>query len=240
MLETLKDSGCHAISFGFESYSPIILKSMKKPITPKQIDNALKLSMEIGLSVQANFIFGDVAETTETANETLEYWKNNCNGQVKLGFIQPYPGSAIYNYCIKKGIIKDKLGFIKNKISHTNWLNMTKNMTDSEIQKLKQDILNARRDYGNYIIHKKINKTNRKNIYNLSATCPHCKKTIEYKNCYHENKYFYNMHVSCRNCKKRFFIVSQLYKISIDYYGQLEILRKNYLLIKDNLLKKRI
>ena len=35
MLKILKDSGCYAVSYGFESYSPIVLKSIKKPITQK-------------------------------------------------------------------------------------------------------------------------------------------------------------------------------------------------------------
>ena len=138
MLRTLKESGCHAISYGFESYSPDVLKSMKKPITPKQIDNAIKLTMEEGLSIQGNFIFGDTAETKETAKETLDYWKKYCKGQTQIGFIQPYPGSQIYDYCIKKGIIKDKLFFIKHKIAHTNWLNMTENMANQEIDQLKK------------------------------------------------------------------------------------------------------
>ncbi|MAG79066.1 hypothetical protein CMI40_01675 [Candidatus Pacearchaeota archaeon] len=239
MLMTLKDAGCHAISFGFESYSSEVLKSMKKPISPSQIDKALKLSMEIGLSVQGNFIFGDIAETKETAKETLDYWKKNCSGQIKLGFIQPYPGSVVYNHCIKKGIIKDKLYFIKNKISHTNWINMTDNMTNKEIEKLKQDILDARRKYASYILPLNIKKSN-KNRYNLLVKCPYCNEKTNYKNCLIENKSHYAMHVSCRKCHMRFFVVSRLYKLGVDYYEKLDFFRRSYLLVRDNFLKKRI
>lgn len=238
-LKLLKDSKCHAISFGFESYSQIVLKSMRKPITPQQIDKALKLSMEVGLGVQGSFIFGDVAETKETAYETLNYWKKNCKGQIKLGFIQPYPGSEIYKNCIKKGIIKDKLYFIKNKISHTNWLNMTNNMTNQEILQLKKDILEARRRYSYYIVPYKIKKIGKKK-YDLLVKCPYCKETINYKNCFLDNKFHYNMYVSCRNCHMRFFIVSSLYKFGVDYYEELDFLRRNYLLIRDNFLKERM
>ena len=240
MLRTLKNSGCHAISYGFESYSQEVLKSMKKPITPEQIDNAIKLTIESGLSIQGNFIFGDINETKKTAEETLDYWKKNCNGQVKLGFIQPYPGSEIYNHSVKKGIIKDRLDFIKNKVSHTNWFNMTNSMTDKEIEQLKKDILEARRKYIPYAIHKKIRKTNKPDYYNITAKCPYCRHIVEYKNCFIENPIHYNMHVSCRNCRLRFFIVSRLYKIGNDYYNQLDFLRRNYLLVRDNFLKKKI
>jgi radical SAM superfamily enzyme YgiQ (UPF0313 family) len=95
LLKTMKNAGCEIISWGFESYSPEVLKSMRKPITPQQIDSAIKLTIEAGITVQGNFIFGDIAETKETSQITLDYWKNNCKGQLILTCIQPYPGSAI-------------------------------------------------------------------------------------------------------------------------------------------------
>ncbi len=76
LLETMKDSGCFMVSYGFESYSPKILKSMKKYIKPEQIHNAIHKTLDKGISIQANFIFGDVAETMDTAMETLNFWKN--------------------------------------------------------------------------------------------------------------------------------------------------------------------
>ena len=114
MLKMLKDAGCILVSYGFESYSPEVLKSMRKPITPQQINTAINLTRKIGLTLWGNFIFGDIAESKKTADQTLNYWKENCCGQVGLDFIQPYPGSEIYKYCIRKGIIRDKVDFIKN------------------------------------------------------------------------------------------------------------------------------
>ncbi len=239
MLETLRDSGCSAVSYGFESYSRKVLKSMKKNITPEQIDNAIKLSMGTGMSIQGNFIFGDVAETKQTAYKTLNYWKKNCKGQTQLGFIQAYPGSAIYKHSVSKGIIKNKLDFIKNKIRHTNWLNMTDEMTDQEILQLKKDILKARRKYSYYVLPSKIRRTKNKK-YTLQAKCPFCKKTINYANTSFNSKFYYTMNVSCRNCNMRFFIVSRLYKFTVDHYQQLDILRRNYLFLRDRFLKKRL
>ena len=61
LLLRLKDTGCVSISYGFESYCPSVLKSMKKPISPKQIDTAYRLTRKVGMNVQAAFIFGDSA-----------------------------------------------------------------------------------------------------------------------------------------------------------------------------------
>ncbi|MEK6820130.1 MAG: radical SAM protein [Nanoarchaeota archaeon] len=239
LLQTLKDSGCSVVSFGFESYSPEVLKSMKKPITPEMIDRAIRLSMEAGIGIQGNFIFGDVAETRETAKKTLDYWKANCKGQIQLGFIQPYPGSAIYKLCIEKGIIRDKLDFIKNRISHTNWINMTDKMTDKEVLDLKKAILDARKKYVHYIIPSKLNKTAKKR-YSMHASCPFCGAPVVYNNCLINNIFYYVKLKSCKKCNMRFFIVSPLYKFTVRYYQELDFLRRHYLFLRDTILKKRI
>ncbi|MEK6936381.1 MAG: radical SAM protein, partial [Nanoarchaeota archaeon] len=241
MLRILKDSGCYEVSYGFESYSSIVLKSMKKPITPQQIDNAIKLTLESGLSIRGGFIFGDTAETKETAYETLNYWKKNCRGLIGLNFIQPYPGSEIYNNCVKKGIIKDKLDFIKNHISHINWLNLTNNMSDGEILKLKEDILDARRRHCKYTIPLSIHEDRKnKNRYNILIKCPQCNKKILYRNCFINNRIHYFIGMCCKNCFNRISISSKLYKFGMLHYQGLDFLRRNYLLIRDNFLKKRL
>jgi len=236
-LKMLKDSGCYVVGFGFESYSQKILQSMRKPITPKQIDNAIKASKEAGITIQGNFILGDIEETKETAYTTLNYWKKTCESQIRIGFIQPYPGSEVYNHCIRKGIIKDKLDFIKNHMAHTNFINMTNHMTDKEFLQLKKDTLNAIREQTKQIIPLKVERI-RKNRYNLKVKCPFCNQTLIYKNFFFRNRFFYRVNAPCRRCDKRIFIVSRLYKFIVDHYNELEIPRKTYLSIQDRFLKK--
>jgi radical SAM superfamily enzyme YgiQ (UPF0313 family) len=239
LLQTLKDSGCNIISFGFESYNQKVLNSMRKPITPALIDHAIKLCREVGIGIQGNFIFGDVAETKETATETLNYIKEHGKGQILIGFIQPYPGSAIYKRCLEKGIIKDKLEFIRNHISHTNWLNMTEEMTDDEINWLKKEITKTRIKYAHYEIPDTVEKISKKR-YNLHKKCPFCGEEQVYKNCDINNILYYTKLRSCRNCNMRFFLVSRLYKFTINYYTQLDFFRRNYLLLRDKMRRQRI
>ncbi len=243
MIKILKDSGCYAISYGFESYSQKVLKSMKKPITPEQIDRAIKLTMKYNIAIMGNFIFGDRAETKETAKETFDYWKNNCKGQIPLYFIQPYPDSEIYRHCIEKGIITDKLDFIKNRMNHLNWFNMTDSMTDKDILNLKKAITDFRRKYYNYAIPIKITTDASKNLkkrYNVTVRCPFCSTISTYKNCHINSLNFFNISVYCRNCFLGFIIVNRLYLFTVKYYNELDFLRKNFLFVRDNLLKNRM
>lgn len=241
MLKVLKDSGCYAVSFGFESYNQKVLNSMKKPITPKMIDNAIKLTLKSGLVIQGNFIFGDRAETKETAKITLDYWKKECKGQIHIGFVQPYPGSEIYDLCVKKEIITDKLDFIKNKMHYFNWFNMTDNMTDKEILWLKKEILVARDKYSKCTIPLKItSRTDYPSRYDLIAKCPFCSKVLNYNNNFIQDKLVYILPIFCRACKMRFNIVSPLYKRGIKYHYKLNFFIQKYLILRERIFRNKI
>jgi len=152
MLKIMKESGCEIISYGFESFSPIVLKSMRKPITPEKIDFAFKETLKSKIGIQGNFIFGDIAETKETAKETLNYWKKNAQAQISLGFVEPYPGSDIYFHCVKKGLIKDKIDFIQNKMGSDARINMTDKMTNEELKELDRAILILFSKYAKFVL----------------------------------------------------------------------------------------
>lgn len=237
LLQTMKDSGCCLISYGFESMSSEILKSMRKPITPEQILRAYRLTREININIQANFIFGDIAETKKTAEITIDRWIKHFRGQVSLGFIQPYPGSEIYKHCIRKGIINDKLSFIK-QLGVPKAYNMTDNMTDKEFNELKNNLLRTYIRYSKYVlprIHKR-----KKGIYDFYVTCPYCKTKMEYKNLRISNRLYIVEYLACRNCYRRFFAVNIVKKIANIFYVQLKPLINFYEKRMDSLLKKKV
>jgi len=239
ILNIMKNAGCYLISYGFESYSPIVLKSMRKYITPEQIDIALKKTLEHGIVVQANFIFGDIAETSETANVTLDYWEKNCKGQVFLDFIQPYPGSQIYKHCLEKGLIKDKLDFMKNKIGTDSLINMTNNMSNEEMEVLRKKVFELSSKYRIYIQPLSIHKI-KFNTYLIKIKCPFCQEIVEYENMPIFNKYNYGLYVLCQKCHMRLTIVSLFQKMVYNNYSKLDKFVSFYLSIRKKLKTKRL
>lgn len=239
ILDILKDAGCVVVSFGFESYSNKILKSMKKPITSQQIDNAIKNCFASKMTFIGNFIFGDLEETKETSRETLDYWKKNCRGQVKLFFIHPYPGSEIYQSCIERGIIKNELEFIKNEIHHTNIRNMTLNMSDKDFEELKREVYRLTSNGEIYTVPHKIEKEKEKR-YTLSVNCPYCKNENIIKNCFIKNEGLFSLSMVCRHCGMRFNIASRLYKFTIKHYITLDFIRKKYFSFKDKFSQRKM
>jgi len=211
MLYEFRDSGVDVISYGFESMSPVVLKSMNKPITPEMISSVFHNTLKAGIGVIGNFIFGDIAETKETARVTLDWWRNNSKGQIDLLFIQPYPGSKIYEHCLQRGIIKDRVDFIQNRMRTTNWYNMTDRMSDKEIKQLKNIIIVSNFKCRYFANHVSMKKT-RENVYEFKVQCPFCGNELVYKNLFVENKWkwLYSISLVCRKCHLIFFVVSPI------------------------------
>jgi len=221
LLDIMKDAGCFSLTYGFESYSPIVLKSMRKPITPQQIDKAFNLTMDAKINVMANFILGDIAETPETANETIDYLKAQGKGQIGLCFVQPYPGSEIYKYCLKNNILKDRLSYIKNDMGSFNVVKITPNFTDEQFEALKKYemyVIGHSYCFTKPIALKKM-KSKHKKRYEVTIKCPFCKEVQTYKNCRIPNKWLFGFLLVCRNCRMRFFVLSAAQKIAYEHYN---------------------
>ncbi|RJR34090.1 MAG: radical SAM protein [Deltaproteobacteria bacterium] len=208
LIKTMKDAGCNLLLLGLESYSQVVLDSMRKKTTPQQIDNTLNLARKANLSVQGNFIFGDVAETKETANETLTYWKNNHDifgAGVSLDFIQLYPGTKLYKHAVEKKIIKDEIDFVENHIFDR--INVTEKIIDKDFDHLFTELIEARFKYSKYLLPFK--KKKRNGVWEVSVKCPYCKNVSIYRNyippgfrSYHRND------ICCQVCRLRFYLVS--------------------------------
>jgi radical SAM superfamily enzyme YgiQ (UPF0313 family) len=202
----LKKAGCFLISYGFESYSKKILASMKKPITPEQIDFALKETLKQGIAIQGNFIFGDPAETLETINETINYW-TTCEGQINLYFIQPCPGSEIWDYCLNNKLI-DKKNYLENNIGRFNLINMTKiNQWENICRNI---ILLSNMGFIKHSIPKQILPSSKN--FKIEVDCPYCNKLNKYSNIRLPKEIIWKFKMICKNCAKRYYVLSPIFQ----------------------------
>lgn len=114
LLETMKKAGCHSICYGLESYSPTVLKNMRKHIDIAQIDRALEVTYNAGVDIEANFIFGDEMEDMHTFYETMSWWFRNRKYAIHLLMIETYPGTGYYEEMVRKGKIEDRKQFLQD------------------------------------------------------------------------------------------------------------------------------
>ncbi len=125
LLQLMRESGCRHINIGVESASEKVLKSMNKRTTLQKTENALKIINESKIGINAALLFGDVAEDTETVEETLHWWRSNLQYAIELTRLYVFPGSFVYNYAVKEGIIKNEVEHLRNDCRNANVSKLT-------------------------------------------------------------------------------------------------------------------
>lgn len=192
VLELLRDHGCIQICFGLESADNRILKSMNKRITIEQTERALTLCNEVGIRTWGNFIFGDEAETVETYQNTIRWWKEHPQYTIMNNLIVLYPGSILYKHACERGIIKDEVQFIKDGCPYTN----VSRMTDEEYRNMALELCmlpEGRTDVLKDITlqYKGAGKVD------CTARCPHCNQYNTWKS---QDVFKVSTNIVCSHC----------------------------------------
>ena len=130
MLATLKRAGCVSIFYGIESADQGILDYMNKKNTVEQILNAIRLTQEAGILVHTSGMLGQPPETVETAEKTIALMAELNDGHENhprvLCALTPYPGSEVYHYAVRQGLLEDEQSFVDAfKSQYKPFINLT-------------------------------------------------------------------------------------------------------------------
>lgn len=96
LLRHIKQAGCYAIAYGIESASQDILNTLNKDITLEQVEEAVRITREVGLQTIGYFMLASPGESPETIDKTIKLAK-----KLELDFAQfsvttPFPGTRLY------------------------------------------------------------------------------------------------------------------------------------------------
>lgn len=193
MLEEMKDANCVSIGLGIESADNNILRSMKKNITIEQIESGLEKIYQAGISIFGNFIFGDLEETRESANRTIDWWKKNQKYGIFMKMIKVYPGTYLYAHALEQGIIADPVQFLRDGCPPVN----VSKMSDSDMADLVKQITLLPLQENAQIAELELLSVDRKtSCCDLSGRCHHCGK----KSVWPSVMLFTLNYVTCRHC----------------------------------------
>ncbi len=138
LLKLMKQAGCVFINYGIEAFDDQILKNMNKCLTTKQIKTGIEATLAANISPGYNIIFGNIGETKATLKKGVDFLLKYDNGaQLRtIRPVTPYPGSPLYYYAIKNGLLKDCKDFYENKHLNSDLLSINfTNLTDKEFHK---------------------------------------------------------------------------------------------------------
>lgn len=207
VLSVLKEAGLVRISYGVESVDDSILLSMKKKIKVKDIEHGLAETRRAKIAIQGNILFGDPEETEETFEKSIDWWKRHPEYDLSLYPLLTIPDAPVYQQALKRGLITDKMQFMKEGFPV---INLTR-IPDVRFKMMISKIVRYQSD-GRYKTRGRVIKSRKtgadgygNNLYTVSVCCPDCRETVTYNN-FHQNGTTQYFAVYCRACLRRFYV----------------------------------
>jgi len=108
-LQKMKKAGCQWLGYGIESGSQRIVDKMNKRFSLKLAEQVLRDTHDVGIQVQANFMFGMPTETEEDFKRTLNFLRRNLDSMDSVLASQSFcvidKDTYLYNHPEQFGII---------------------------------------------------------------------------------------------------------------------------------------
>jgi|TARA_Y100000310_G_scaffold145233_1_gene144577 radical SAM superfamily enzyme YgiQ (UPF0313 family) len=103
LLKKLKNAGTIWIAYGLESSDSQVLKNMKKDLNLDTLRHAVKMTKELGIETQVNFIIGCPGQTYDSFKKDLKCAEELNVDQLRFYNIIPYPGTEMYEWIKQNG-----------------------------------------------------------------------------------------------------------------------------------------
>lgn len=106
LIQKMCESGICLFNLAIESGKNQTLKSIKKPLKIEESENIVKLIRKHSeIPIHGYFVIGFPSETIEDMQMTINFAKKLELDWSTISNLQPFPGSELYEYCLKEGLI---------------------------------------------------------------------------------------------------------------------------------------
>ncbi len=103
LLTKLKKAGCTAINFGVEAVDPDVIEGIKKGVSLEQIEQAIKLTRELGIRANVFLMMGNPGDTAESADKIISFVDKMHVDGVHLSMATPLMGTGFWDWVEKNG-----------------------------------------------------------------------------------------------------------------------------------------
>jgi anaerobic magnesium-protoporphyrin IX monomethyl ester cyclase len=103
LLTKLRKAGCTAINFGVEAVDPNVIEGIKKGVSLEQIEQAIKLSRELGIRANVFLMIGNPGDTAESADKIIGFVDKLHVDGVHLSMATPLMGTGFWDWVEKNG-----------------------------------------------------------------------------------------------------------------------------------------
>lgn len=103
VLDVMKKAGCRELCVGFESSSMEVLKNVKKGLAGGMSEKFMESANKAGILIHGCFMVGNLGDTKDTLNGTLEMAKKLNPNTAQFYPIMAYPGTTAYDEARSRG-----------------------------------------------------------------------------------------------------------------------------------------
>lgn len=137
----LKEMGVDIVTMGLESGCARMLDFLKgQSANIEHNVNAINLLKKNNLQVSASFIIGSPDETREEILETLNFIKNSRLDLFEINVLMPLPGTPIWDYALKRGLVAENMNWGKLNIDYAenykNYIILSEKVDREELKSL--------------------------------------------------------------------------------------------------------
>lgn len=140
----MRKAGCTQISFGVESGSAEIRKTLGKPLKKEKIIKTFRMTVAHGILPRAYFIYGSPGESEKTIKQSIDLILEIKPLSVIFYILVVFPGTSLYQDLCAKKILSDDVW--KQKIEDIPWFELDPcldfDMVKSFGKKLRQSFFN--------------------------------------------------------------------------------------------------
>ncbi|MCB0420327.1 MAG: radical SAM protein [Bdellovibrionales bacterium] len=129
LLKKMYESGCKEIWYGVESLDQDILNITQKNQTVDQINEAIDMTLDAGITVMANLIVGLPGETQASLEKMFQFVEKAPVIPASIKFLTPFPGTPIYEEAKRRGIVKNDIEYLIS-------------LADRQVNNVKDEIYN--------------------------------------------------------------------------------------------------
>ncbi|HDZ77336.1 MAG TPA: radical SAM protein [Candidatus Omnitrophica bacterium] len=138
LIKKMKDAGCYKMNLAIESGNSDVLKNIiKKPLNLDKVKPLVEYARSINLDVGMFLVMGLPGETIEQMWDSFRFAKDLKIYDPFISIATPYPGSELYDTCLKEGYISedyslDDLYISSFSISTKDWKSQDLSKTFTE------------------------------------------------------------------------------------------------------------
>lgn len=148
LMEAMKEAGCANVRFGIESGSQRILNALHKGVTVEKALEALKICLDVGLTLTIYIMVGMVGENQETIDETVDFFQRLIKplhvsriSKINFFMLTPFPGNKLFDIVKKDGQLGDMGEFLqKNCDAYDDIPLNISGQTDQDLLMLKKGL----------------------------------------------------------------------------------------------------